>query len=98
MTASATELYAAAYVIKHFSPSGTFAVCDSLSISNKIVIPIGTATTSVGAYIAECQRVLSSMADEGIHFEVSSSIKILTLLQLQYVLISLIYAVAMERT
>jgi hypothetical protein len=98
MTAPATELYAAAYVIKHFSPSGTFAVCDSLYISNKIVIPIGTATTSVGAYIAECQRVLSSMADEGIHFEVSSFIKILTLVQLQYVLISLIYAVAMERT
>lgn len=31
---------------------------------------MGTPTTSVGAYITECQRVLASMASEGIHYEV----------------------------
>ena len=30
---------------------------------------MGTPTTSVGAYVAECQRVLASMADDGIRFE-----------------------------
>ena len=34
------------------------------------VIPIGTQTTSVGKYIAECQRVLDGMASQGIKYEV----------------------------
>lgn len=33
---------------------------------------MGTETTSVGAYIAECQRVLDAMADEGIKYEVGT--------------------------
>ncbi|PWN49515.1 hypothetical protein IE53DRAFT_139761 [Violaceomyces palustris] len=33
------------------------------------MIPIGTPTTSVGAYIAECQRVLESMKGQGIVYE-----------------------------
>lgn len=31
---------------------------------------MGTGTTSVGKYIAECQRVLESMKDDGIVYEV----------------------------
>ena len=42
---------------------------------------MGTPTTSVGAYITECQRVLASMAEEGIHYEVRFS----NSHQLQYV-------------
>lgn len=34
------------------------------------VIPVGTPTTSVGEYITECQRVLESMKDQGIRYEV----------------------------
>lgn len=30
---------------------------------------MGTPTTSVGAYVAECQRVLASMAGDGIRYE-----------------------------
>lgn len=33
---------------------------------------MGTKTTSVGQYIAECQRVLDGLASEGIRYEVGS--------------------------
>ncbi|WFD20873.1 hypothetical protein MCAP1_003127 [Malassezia caprae] len=42
------------------------------AVATDAVIPMGTPTTSVGTYIAECQRVLASMANEGIHYEVPS--------------------------
>lgn len=37
----------------------------------RTVIPMATPTTSVGVYIAECQRVLESMRADGIKYEVS---------------------------
>ena len=39
---------------------------------------MGTPTTSVGAYIAECQRVLATMADDGIRFELQYVYPLLT--------------------
>ncbi|WFD28742.1 hypothetical protein MNAN1_003756 [Malassezia nana] len=38
------------------------------AVADFCLIPMGTPTTSVGSYIAECQRVLSSMADDGIQY------------------------------
>lgn len=42
------------------------------------MIPIGTQTPSVGVYIAECQRVLESMKEEGIRYEVCALSELLT--------------------
>lgn len=41
------------------------------AVADFCLIPMGTATPSVGKYIAECQRVLESMKEEGIKYEVS---------------------------
>lgn len=41
------------------------------AVADFCLIPMGTPTTSVGIYIAECQRVLEKMKDEGIKYEVS---------------------------
>jgi uncharacterized protein YqgV (UPF0045/DUF77 family) len=40
------------------------------AVADFCLIPMGTPTTSVGIYIAECQRVLEKMKDEGIKYEV----------------------------
>ncbi|KAJ1579186.1 hypothetical protein NDA14_002807 [Ustilago hordei] len=40
------------------------------AVADFCLIPVGTPTTSVGKYITECQRVLESMKDQGIRYEV----------------------------
>ncbi|SOV08768.1 related to UPF0045 protein sll0230 [Ustilago sp. UG-2017a] len=40
------------------------------AVADFCLIPVGTPTTSVGEYITECQRVLESMKDQGIRYEV----------------------------
>jgi hypothetical protein len=40
------------------------------AVADFCLIPMGTPTTSVGVYIAECQRVLEKMKGEGIKYEV----------------------------
>lgn len=39
------------------------------AVADFCLIPMGTPSPSVGIYIAECQRVLEKMKEEGIKFE-----------------------------
>lgn len=39
------------------------------AVADFCLIPMGTPTPSVGVYIAECQRVLEQMKEEGIKYE-----------------------------
>ena len=39
------------------------------AVADFCLIPMGTGSTSVGKYIAECQKVLESMKDQGIKYE-----------------------------
>ncbi|WFD48068.1 hypothetical protein GLX27_002735 [Malassezia furfur] len=39
------------------------------AVADFCLIPMGTGTTSVGKYIAECQRVLEGMKGDGIVYE-----------------------------
>ncbi|CAO1629538.1 unnamed protein product [Jaminaea pallidilutea] len=39
------------------------------AVADFCLIPMATPTTSVGQYIAQCQRVLEQMKDEGIKYE-----------------------------
>ncbi|CAO1632403.1 unnamed protein product [Parajaminaea phylloscopi] len=43
------------------------------AVADLCLIPMATPTTSVGTYIAECQRVLDSMKSEGIKYEASEN-------------------------
>lgn len=39
------------------------------AVADFCLIPMGTPSPSVGIYIAECQRVLEKMKEEGIKYE-----------------------------
>ena len=48
------------------------------AVADFCLIPMGTPTTSVGTYIAECQRVLEKMKGEGIKYEVRECAKVIS--------------------